>query len=487
MNLFGSMLLLLITVFGIASAVSPLPTIGLAIIITLSTGLLVATRKANILTLTLACYGILVAIPALLPRPISDSQGTTTGGGLDTREIAQLAIFGMVLAFAIWLWLASDAGLAQLIRPPMSILTPYALVVCISLFYTPELGWPLFSFIKLLGPLSLMIVLSWEVTSADKLKRVIDAGLVGIVVVLGMFWFDILRGAASRSAGRYSTEWLHPNHSTLLAVTLLLVLIIRFLAAPGSVNRSHLFPLIGFASITAMMAASKSSLGAAALALVIGLLAMLIKKPTGSMMGRIILMSFGVFGIISYFFSKNLGIAAHLTNYERQDQGNLTGRVPIWNFAINETLESTMTTILGHGYLSTFSIGLESQYWTALQAHNSFIQTFFDLGLVGLVLVVALYLATWLKAAHALRIFSLDDPRWVRGLELFTVLAALTIVSFTEDIMGGTLESRQTIFLLVVFCIHQNLRVSRHDHLGDEDEEPDSTPGTYQGFQTHRI
>lgn len=459
MKVYGA-LFAVIAVAGISAVYFPTATMGISLIVTGAIAALGLVKKTNVLVSALTCYGVLIAFPAFLPRPEADREGPAYGGSLDTRALAQLAIFAMVLAIGCWLWLLSDMGLSDLLRSPVNLLVMYATLILISLAYTPKLAWPAYGLFKLTVLIAVITVLSSTIKTAAQLKRTIDFLLASITMVLGVYWFDVLRGAARKSSGRYETVWLHPNHATLLAVTLMLVLTVRFLVSPNPSHQTRIVAFAGFGAISALIAASKSSLGAAAIAIVLVTLVVMVKKPTGSMLVRITVFLIGVFGVLNYFIAHNLGIVAHLSSYEKTDPTSLTGRVPVWNTAIDATLSNNFATLFGHGYLSTFSIGLQGEYWVARQAHNSFIQTFFDLGLVGVALVLILYLSSWSRVWRAIHRYSIYDPRWTRALELLAVLTALTVVSFTEDIMGGTVENHTMIFFLTVFCIYKNLTVS---------------------------
>lgn len=460
-NLYGLFLIPVVIATGIVAVYSPEAAVGASLVAMSGISALVFMKPSNLLLSLMGAASVLIMYPAFLPRTGSNRQNPAMGGALDTRALAQLAVFAMVAAVACWLWMLAGAGIADLGRFPMNILMPYAMVAALSLGYTPSIGWPAYGLFKLLSITLLLTLLARTIATAAALKRLIDVTMGAIVVVLGMYWLDIVRGAAGYEGGRYTTTWLHSNHATLLAVTLLLVLTSRYIASIEPGSRLYL-PLMGFAAITALITASKTALGGAAVALAVMILVIIVHKPSGKALARIVLLGLAAIGVLAYFLAKNLGIVAHLLWYEDavSDAASLTGRVPVWQTAISDTLESPFTTLLGHGYLSGFAIGLEGTFWTAQQAHNSFIQTFFDLGAIGVVLVALLYLVSWAKALRALRVFDRHDPRWARALELFAVLTLYSVVSMAQDIMGGTIESRTVIFLLILCCIDLNLRVT---------------------------
>jgi O-antigen ligase len=464
LHFFPIALLAIIALGGVGAVYAPMVTIAASIVLASALIPLMLIRRSNVFTFALLCFGILISYIAFLPRPTGDRVGPAYGGALDLRAQAQLAIFFAVLALGCWLWAVAGGGVSDLLRFPLNILGIYVIVTVISLLYAPSLAWSAYGVIKFLTVYVVIAVLSTVIKTEADLKRLIDFVLGAIFIVLGVYWVDILNGTAVRQLGRYETSWIHPNHVTLLAVTVMIVLTVRFLTSPQPRGQWRLITLACFAAATAMMASSKSALGAAAIAIVVVTLVILVKKPTGSMLARMVVLIMAGFGVLYYFLVNNIGIAEHLAEYEQGSEGaNLTGRVPVWHTAIDSTLATPFTTIFGHGYLSTFSIGLEGEYWVARQAHNSFIQTFFDMGIIGLAVVIILYASTWSRAWRSVAKYSLHDPRWVRSLEILAALTAQTIVSLTEDLMGGTMENISMIFLLTMFCVSKCLTIAPND------------------------
>jgi O-antigen ligase len=123
--------------------------------------------------------------------------------------------------------------------------------------------------------------------------------------------------------------------------------------------------------------------------------------------------------------------------------------------------EGMANPIIGNGYMSTFSMGLDGgEGWTTKQAHNSFLQSFVDLGVVGLILVVSIYFAAWRSIVRQVLNLRHMNQRWGLSVELLAALTVLTVNSFTEVVFGGLFEIHTMLFTLVVFAIYQNTRVS---------------------------
>lgn len=462
-------------------------SMALAGVVAITLGLLCLSlvRKETLLTFALAGCGTLIAFPAFLPRPGADSESAALGGDVDGRGLAQLAIIVAVIAIGLWMLLVSDSGMSVFFRSPMPLLLCYVLLVVVSLLYAPDLAWSTFGLLKLLSILVLLAVLAHTVRTPDQVKHVIDTMLAAVAFVIAVYGVEIATGVAGMYQGRPDVSWLNPNSATLAATLLGIMMTARYLGA-RTLQRPALTIGLGlFGAAIALVAGSKSSLGGGALALLLVVALVLFRSPTGFRMTRAMLMLGAVAIIVGYFVATDSGIIAHLDAYESNqfaDPSSLTGRVPVWDAAITDTMSSPFTTILGHGYLSTFALGLQGKFWLAHQAHNSFVQTFFDLGAIGLTLVVILYAHTWFRVVRTVLILPVSDQRWVRALELLAALTVLTVVSVTEDIMGGVLEARSYIFLIVVFCINQNVAIHSEPEKilapGDEPKAYSARPST---------
>lgn len=451
---------------GVSIARFSVLAFGGVVVITVGLLCIAMVRKNNLLAFALAACATLIAFPAFLPRTVADRESAAFGGGIDSRGAAQLAIIVAMIAMGLWLWLVSDAGVTTLFRPPIPTLLTYSFLILVSLLYAPDRAWSTFGLLKLLSIIVLIVVLMATVQTSDQLKRVIDTMLSAVAVLLAVYWIDIARGAASIYEGRPEVSWLNPNSATLAAVVLGIVMTARYLGTRPLPRPGLTIGLGMFGAVTALMAGSKSSLGAGATALVIVMAVVFFRSPTGFSLARLTIMLTGVVMTMAYFVVTESGVVAHLEAYESNqyvEPTTLTGRVPVWSTAITETVSSPFSAMVGHGYLSTFALGLQGRHWVAHQAHNSLVQTFFDLGLAGLIIVILLYAQTWFCVLRSVLTFPVGDQRWVRALELLAALTVLTVVSLTEDIMGGVVESRSFIFFIVVFGIHQNMTLQGRD------------------------
>jgi hypothetical protein len=419
---------------------------------------MVVTRQ-HIPFWALVLCGVLITYPAFLPRPSETRESAATGGTVDERGLAQLVIVASVLAFCIWLWLVSGNGFSAFRTLPLMLLLPYGVLVLVSIAYAPDRAWSVFGAIKLLSIILLLVLLSHTIRSLGDIYRLLDTVVIASSLMLLVYWLDIARGAATTFEGRPEVSWLNPNSATLIAIVASVMVVARILGRSAFGSPLWLYVAGLLCAMTAMFAGSKSAIGAGAIGIFLIMSIVVVRSSTVSQIARIASISFLIVLGLSYLYWTNSGIVAHIQAYESNsniDPTNLTGRVPVWNTAIEASTSEFETFLLGHGYLSTFAYGIEGRYWIATQAHNSFIQTLFDLGFVGLIVVIGFYIQFWRCLIRSISRIPTHLAHWSIALELTAGLAALSVVSLTEDIMGGVIESRTFIFLILVFCVFKN-------------------------------
>lgn len=116
----------------------------------------------------------------------------------------------------------------------------------------------------------------------------------------------------------------------------------------------------------------------------------------------------------------------------------LTGRLPIWSATLHVIADRLF---FGYGYASfwetknIYSLGIRTviQWPGAPHAHNGYIDTLVDLGLVGLSLFLCIYASSILKAARRLRNNIGLYPSWPIAYILFYGISNLTESSLVQS------------------------------------------------------
>ncbi len=404
------------------------------------------------------CVLLIIVFPGLLPRPEPDRVSPVFGGSFDVRAGYQLAIVLVLALAAIWLWVSTRGSIVVFTQPPLLTFAAYCALILLSLAYTPDRAWAAFAAIKLFEAVLIVAVLAVLVRTSEELMRLINAMLVAIAIVLIFYWIDILNGSALVDrTSRLKTSWMGATDAGILAATFTAVVAARFFTTQSWRHARGAGVLTCLGTFTALIIGGKAGLVSGFFALLLTTLIVLTRRTSYSKATRFLVAGLGLSLVACYVIWDDLGIVAHFRSYEQPqylDSETLTGRLPVWSSAIELALSSP---ILGHGYMSTYAIGLEGYYWTAPSAHNAMIQTFFDLGLIGLTFVLGIYLHAWCKLIQQLLDHFASHERWSLSVELLAALTVLTLSSFTEDILGGVFEARTMVLMLVIFAVHKNL------------------------------
>lgn len=146
---------------------------------------------------------------------------------------------------------------------------------------------------------------------------------------------------------------------------------------------------------------------------------------------------------------------------------DLTGREDIWNTVLAKAAEHP---VVGWGY-STPWIPWEPafQEWiidhdlTVFHAHNMWIDVFFQLGAIGLVIMIATYVSLIWRSWF----FAVDRPRWdLRGDRPYTSLTLLPTLVTTVLLVQGFAESRPLMEWGWMFVVMLSFKIKQAPHIG---------------------
>lgn len=420
------------------------------------------TNTTNVRRAAVAAVAVLVFYPAFLPRP-KLFQGTNLPGtrALDAHAIGELVAVLLVAAIVTWLWLTTRGATAAFLSAPLNILACYSLLVLLSLTYTPNKAWATYAVLKFFEALLLLAVLSALVQTVGQLRRIIDVMAGSIAVLLIVYWFDIARGqAVLDDTHRLTLSWITAPNASILAYTFTAVMMARFFTATSRREAQIGGLLASGGALTGLVIGGKTAVISGFVALIVTIVVVVRRDAVPAKLARVVLVLVGMACIGAYVIWANVGVAAHVRTYGSKqfvDPGNLTGRVPVWTLAIQEGLKLPW---IGHGYMSTYAAGFDNGFfWIAPSAHNVFVQAFYELGVIGLLLVLLLYIGLWRAALRQVHTLAPTTTDWALSVELLAMLTVLTVTSLTEDIFGGVFENRTMVFLLIGFAICQNARL----------------------------
>jgi O-antigen ligase len=182
-------------------------------------------------------------------------------------------------------------------------------------------------------------------------------------------------------------------------------------------------PMIAWLLLVADSATSQMCLVLAALLLALGRARSVAEAPGRAL--ALTLTAAAAAGILESVF----GLSARVLQLLGRDP-SLTSRVPIWTGLI----QSAGNPVLGTGYES-FWLGhrllLLLEAYGVRQAHNGFVETYLNLGFVGLFLMLAIFLSGMRKAWRQLEV---DLPR---GLLRLTLILVVFAYNWTEATLYG--------------------------------------------------
>lgn len=171
-----------------------------------------------------------------------------------------------------------------------------------------------------------------------------------------------------------------------------------------------------------------------------------ILKPRNIIIFGIMTISF--FGLVEFFFGIKDQLFALLGR-----RPDLTTRVPMWDYL----MDMTVNPFLGAGYES-FWLGnrldlIVSRWGIASQAHNGFLEMYLNMGIIGVIFIIAWIFSGIVKVS---RYFLIDYPYAILRLCLITVIA---LYNYTEATFFGP-SSFWMLFFIGVFFIPESVNPS---------------------------
>ena len=134
--------------------------------------------------------------------------------------------------------------------------------------------------------------------------------------------------------------------------------------------------------------------------------------------------------VAAYFLADaSFGIYDHVIQALGKSK-DLTGRTEVWGFLLNAPINPVLGAGFESFWLSDYAVKLNSMYDSHSvsfnEAHNAYLETYLELGLLGLALTIGLIGATYVKASRAL----INDFNF--GRLRLAALAAMLFYGWTE-------------------------------------------------------
>ena len=239
-------------------------------------------------------------------------------------------------------------------------------------------------------------------------------------------------------------------------VCILTTMLLLFEKKPLFLKLVPMLPLIGLGTVALYFSHSASSLLSLAAVLGVTAAAYVITRFSPKM--RPILMVLGMaFVALAFFYTAifNLDLQSATLQSVGKD-ATLTGRTYLWSEGIKAGLTRPW---LGYGYSAFWAPGqpLAERYWsefditspTGFHFHNSFIQTFVDVGVFGLLLIIGVVVGNLVISLRRLVRDGLTmETTYVLGVSCLFLIRAFVEVDFLGQYGIGTLLVYSVIPLL---------------------------------------
>jgi O-antigen ligase len=152
-----------------------------------------------------------------------------------------------------------------------------------------------------------------------------------------------------------------------------------------------------------------------------------------------------IIAIVAVTFAVSLFTEQIQDSFSRgESDSTLSGRTLIWERSIAETDSRPLT---GHGYASFASSSFDyiwSGFYRPAHAHNTWVMSYFELGIIGVVLI------TWFLAVQLFTLYKSNNHAGSKT-PTFYIAFLCTIAGFTSLIFGGKLSPMMAIILLLCF------------------------------------
>ena len=347
-------------------------------------------------------FAYVFLLSPLIVQAMAPSESTNVNvAGAQSNPANQLFWISMLALTLIAV--RRDFGAAfRLLRDPVVVL-----VVAYLAFAAMSLLWsyaPAISFRRLV--LQVIVVLSVILPSAlatDR-DRMLERILSVIVMAVVLNFVVVL----ATPPGPLGHEGIYDHKNTLGSMMMFAICLCLYGAATRRGTLRIVFlACVVMAFVALVESRSKTSLGLAVMMPALTFMAIAIARPVRMNVAAFVLFA-AVFAIAAWFY-----ISA-LTGYTFADMSMLlfgdttfTGRTIIWEFVLDVISRSPL---VGQGYAAFWGVGAGSIVDTEApalvarlqQAHNGFLDVFVETGLIGLIILLALIVATLLSAAKSL-------------------------------------------------------------------------------------
>jgi len=379
----------------------------------------------RIKTLLLVLWVVLVSHRAFLPRSESlDLQSSY----YDTLVFIEIGI--TTLIFVVSCILVVFHVHTMTFNRIHLILWLYIVTVAMSVIWSPHPTYGTFWVMRLFSAIAIVTLYFHKATPA-MIYRFLDCTILALVPHLLLPLFALRVGLQPTPDMRIKGLWLQPVTGSIIAFAIFIISVVIITDKEWRYN--FLWLLIALLSlVSGLLFGGKTGVFAGSVTMGVYLLT----RPRLTRVVRF----FSLLGIVLIGFrlyNIEYGLFAHLIYYEQKVQfGTIKDRFSLWISALQLWIQSPWSLIFGHGYTST-RVNLIPVYdagWFTTHAHNSFLQSLVEVGIIG---SLPLFWFIWKLVVNALCVILWKQNQDCRLLAWSFAVLHLIISSVMDNVFGG--------------------------------------------------
>jgi len=337
-------------------------------------------------------------------------------------------------------------------------MTLFALLCVLSCVYSPKPTFSLVWAFKIILIALLLQVCWYQIDNLQDVLSFLKVTFFGYAVVAFQpVIISAMRGEMFDEEGRMSVI-VNPDALSADAATVFLLALTLFsrVKDEGLRMAAIVFGFSGF--VVMVLAGGKAGILSGLLA---GALYFLIRRGIGHTLGYVIAAA-GV-GLLLASFTP---LGDYITQYKSGgNAATLSGRTLLWSAVLPAILQKPL---LGHGYVAATFVytELNAVGWAAPQLHNGFLETAYNTGLVGFVLMM---IVIFMIARQLFRVMSKADrsgPLYRITAGCIAIYAILLINGLFNGTFGGRVRAPFALLMALVLVSGKLLKeVERTDSL----------------------
>jgi len=377
---------------------------------------------------------------------------------IEENPIDGAAVFRIIVWMAPILILFIQASIKKKFRyfsarSIMGVLLFYGTIALISTIYSVSKFLTLYRSIELLIVVFTTIFIINQIKNRKELIDFLNFNIFMIFCLLLSTWLVFIFNPQLASFGldgsgtkfQLGGAFIHPNALGTLGAIVFGIAVMR-LTSPVYSKEHLLYIWIGLLSLcTVILSVSRTNL---LIMVLVTFFALFLKRKYTLILYLTICSSISVIGIPM--------IRETLWSYFSRGQStellfSFSERFPIWKAAIGVIKESL---ILGNGFVSSriiMPLAYNVPYFSPTSAHNSFLDVLVNLGILGLIPIIVIFVYMWLTNIKLI----LNPNNRNLGVEIFIIIFSVSLAAITGISFGSQVDHKFLITIITISIMYK--------------------------------